>query len=266
MPRETVTRSGVGVELKAFAAELDASGVVQSGEAFTDVPGADAFLHASPEAFVIGALFTQGISAERAWAGPYLLSRRLGHFDLRRLATERAAVAAAVAAAPALHRFTRTLAGWISDAAERLLECYGGDAARIWAGAPVASEVMERLSAFHGIGRKKAAMVVELLRSHFGVPMAGLERASVAYDTHVRRVFLRAGLSESDSPRAVAEAASGVCPASPGSLDLAAWTVGRTWCRPTRPRCDECRLGGVCPRLTHLDAPGVGARTAPRRR
>lgn len=252
----------VARELRAYAAELESEGVVQAGGAFTDIPEADALVKESPEAFLLAVLFTQGVPAERAWAGPYLLSCRLGHLDLGRLASEREAVAEAVGRPPALHRFKKTMAGWISDAAERLLACYQGDASAIWTGAPSAVEVMERLSAFRGIGRKKAAMSVELLRRTFGVPFTGMEGGTVAYDTQVRRVFLRAGLVDVDTPQDVAAAAAWACPEAPGSLDLPTWMVGRAWCHPARPECEQCRLGAVCPRLVERKVQGVGARRA----
>lgn len=260
MGRPSVLSSAVGRELARFGEELAREGVAQVGGAFTDIPGADALVKSSPEAFLLAVLFTQGIPAERAWAGPYLLRERLGHLDLARLASERGAVDEAVGRSPALHRFKHTVAGWVSDAAGRLLECYGGNAARLWDDGPTAIELMERLSAFQGIGRKKAAMAVELLNRCFGVRVRDLEGGTVAYDTQVRRVFLRTGLVDRDTPQDVARAASAVLPTSPGTLDLPAWLIGRQWCRPARPLCDECRLADVCPRLVERQVRGVGAR------
>lgn len=257
-------RGAAAEELLAYGRDLANARAAQVGGAFTDIAGADELVKASPEAFLLGVLFTQGIAAERAWAGPYLLRERLGHLDLHRLASERAAVLEAVSRRPALHRFRITVAGWVSDAAERLLECWGGDASRIWSAGSTAVQVSERLSAFRGIGPKKAAMAVEILARHFGVPIAGLEDGAVAYDVHVRRVFLRAGLSDVDSRDAIAAAARLACPEAPGTLDLPAWLVGRQWCHPARPDCDACRLGGVCPRLTSRTVEGVGARTRAR--
>jgi uncharacterized HhH-GPD family protein len=253
----------VAFELVAFGDELAAQGAAQLGGAFTDLPEADCLVKASPEAFLLGVLFTQGVPAERAWAGPYLLRERLGHLDLHALSAERDAVDEAVCRPPALHRFKHTMAGWISDAAQRLLECWDGDASRIWAPGSTAIEVTERLSQFRGIGRKKAAMTVEILTRHFGVQIAGLECGSVAYDTQVRRVFLRTGLVDRDTPAHIADAAARACPAAPGHLDLPAWLIGRQWCHPRRPECEECRLAGVCPRLTHRMVEGVGARRRP---
>jgi len=253
-------RAGVARALLAYGEELAKTGAAQVGTSFTDLPEADALVKSSANAFLLGVLFTQGIPAERAWAGPWLLSQRLGHLDLRRLAAERGAVDAAFCRTPALHRFKHTMAGWVSDAAARLLGCYGGDAASIWAAPATATQVSERLSGFRGIGRKKAAMAVQILIRHFGLQLAGLADTTVAYDVHVRRVFLRAGLTESDTVEGLTVAARAACPESPGSLDLAAWLVGRTWCRPREPQCARCRIGEACARRVWLDVEGVGVR------
>lgn len=249
-----------GDALREFGEELQREGAAQVGGRFTDIAEADALIRACPEAFLLGVLFTQGIPAERAWAGPYLLQQRLGHLDIVRLAREPDAVAEALARPPALHRFVRTLPGWIAAAARRLMAEYGGSAGAIWSPGSHVLEVMERLRAFDGIGEKKAAMAVEILRRHFGASLVGAESGTVAYDVHVRRVFLRTGLIDHDTPEAVRAAARAACPESPGTLDLAGWLVGRDWCRPNDPRCEQCRLADVCPRLTGRFAEGVGAR------
>lgn len=251
----------VAERLRAYGEQLAESGAAQKGAAFTDDEAADAFIKGSPEAFLIGVLFTQGIPAERAWAGPYLLASRLGHFDLKRMAKERDRIAEAVAAPPALHRFVRTIPKWISSAACQLIDRYEGSATAIWQEGTPLPVVVERLRSFDGIGPKKAMMAVGILTRHFGVRLASVKSGSVAYDVHVRRVFLRCGLVSEDSAEAVAVAAKEACPEAPGTLDLATWLVGREYCRPTGPRCDECVLGAVCPRLTERSVAGVGTRT-----
>jgi uncharacterized HhH-GPD family protein len=254
-------RRPVASALVAYGIELAEQGAAQVGSGFTGRAGPDSLIASSPEAFLLGVLFTQGIPAERAWAGPYLLRERLGHLDLERLASEHRAVARAVAAPPALHRFVRTVPGWIVSAARRLLERYGGSAARIWPDGAHVLEVSERLLEFDGIGEKKAAMTVEILRRHFGVRLTGIECGTVAYDVHVRRVFMRTGLIDADTPMAVQSAARAACPEAPGVLDLATWLIGRESCRPTRPQCETCRIGGLCPRLIDRSVTGVGVRS-----
>ena len=257
------TLEAVARELARFGTELEARRAAQTGGSFSGIPEADRLLERDPNAFLLGVLFTQGVPAERAWAGPYLLHERLGHLDLVRIAHEPEAVRSAVQRPPMLHRFKETLPRWITSAAARLLAEYGGNAARIWPPGCHVIEVTERLSDFDGIGRKKAVMATEILVRHFGVELAGRECGQVAYDVQVRRVFLRSGLADEDSVEAIEAAARAACADSPGTLDLAAWLIGRETCRPRTPLCEACRLGAVCPRRTWITVEGVGAR--PRR-
>ncbi len=252
--------STVAADLLAYGLELQAAGDAQVGGSFTGVAEADELIESSAEAFLLGMLFTQGIPAERAWTGPWLLRERLGHLDLERLAGEPETVREAVQRHPMLHRFKNTLPRWISAAAARLLEDYGGDATRIWAPGTHVLDVTKRLVDFDGIGRKKAVMGTEILMRHFGVELEGRECGQVAYDVQIRRVFLRTGLVDRDTLADIEAAAASICPDSPGVLDLAAWLVGRDTCRPKAPRCEDCRLGATCPKRTWLSVEGVGAR------
>ncbi len=246
--------------LLRFGRELEKQGAAQFGASFTGDPEADALLTRSANAFLLGVLFTQGIPAERAWSAPLRLQERLGTLSPRFLADNPDAVRRAVQQPPMLHRFKETLPRWIVSAGDRLERLYDGDASRIWSPGSHVLEVTERLAAFDGIGRKKAVMAVEILVRHFGVALSGRDCGQVAYDVHVRRVFLRSGLVDEDSREAIEAAAARWCPNSPGTLDLPAWLVGRQWCRPQRPLCDVCLLCMACPRRVHLTPVGVGAR------
>lgn len=251
----------VARELVAYGRELEAAGAAQVGGSFTGADEADELLASSPNAFLVGVLFTQGIPAERAWAGPHLLLKRLGTLDVSWIAKHPDEVRAAIQQPPMLHRFKETLPRWVVSAARRLESDYGGDASAIWPAGAHVLEVTERLAAFDGIGRKKAVMAVEILTRHFGITLEGRECGQVAYDVQVRRVFLRSGLVDVDSVEAIEAAAARICPDSPGTLDLPAWLIGRQTCRPRVPLCDQCRLGLVCPRRTDRSPEGVGARS-----
>ena len=251
----------VARELVRFGRQLEQERAAQTEGSFSGNPAADELLHADPNAFLLGVLFTQGIPAERAWAGPYLLRERLGHLDLERLANERAAVRAALQAPPMLHRFKNTLPVWISEAALRILDEYAGDASAIWPAGSSVTEVTGRLSAFSGIGRKKAVMATQILVRHFGVDLKGLESGQVAYDVQVRRVFLRSGLADEDSIEAIEAAAARACPQSPGTT--------RSCSVADRPR-ELSAAGSSLRRLqarrrvpeVHMDQ-GRGSRSAP---
>ncbi len=225
--------------------------------AFTADPEANAFLASDPFAFLVAVICDQGIRAERAWAVPLELRRRLGHFDLQRMAAAPHALRSAFATRPALHRLVNTMPIWVSLAASKVLSDYGGDAGAIWGDEPTAAEIQARLQAFVGISQKKAAMATEILERDLGVVVHELEGSDVAFDVHLRRVFLRCGLAQRDDLEHMVKSARLARPERPGSLDFPVWDIGRRWCRPTDPRCDECAIGAVCPRLV---AAGNGVR------
>lgn len=222
-----------------------------SGEppSFTGDPEADRFIVDDPFAFLVAVISDQGIRAERAWRVPFELRRRLGFFDPRGIARVPDEVRNAFKSPPALHRLVNMVPAWIHLAAVKVLEDYGGNAGAIWGDQPTAEELRRRLEAFAGISQKKGAMATEILERDLGVTVRDLDGSDVAYDVHLRRVFLRCGLAERDDVAEMAAAARAARPERPGSLDFPAWDIGRRWCRPRAPRCDECVIAAVCPRL-----------------
>jgi uncharacterized HhH-GPD family protein len=240
-------RGAIAAALLAYAAHQQSTpqGAVLN---FTSNQDADALLRVDPFAFLVGVLFDQGIPAERAWLAPYLLRQRLGHLDPGRIAQEEQAVHDAVQRPPKLHRYVATMPRWLVLAARRVLSRYHGDAGAIWSGYPSADELQRRFTAFTGIGQKKAAMAVEILERDLGVPVANLERSDIAYDIHLRRVFLRTRLADRDDRDHMIAVARALHPARPGALDLPSWRIGRGWCHPGIPDCASCPLTRVCPK------------------
>jgi uncharacterized HhH-GPD family protein len=215
---------------------------------FTSDEEANEFLETNDFAFLIGVLFDQNVPAERAWRAPFLLRQRLGHLDPERIAADEAAVRAAIESSPKLHRYITKMPRWVVLMARRVLTEYGGDASAIWSDQPSADELQSRLDAFVGIGQKKAAMAVEILERDRGVNIRNLERSDIAYDVHLRRVFLRTHLANRDDRDHMIAAARELHPVRPGELDLPSWLIGRSWCRPGIPDCASCPLTAACPK------------------
>jgi endonuclease III len=133
-------------------------------------------------------------------------------------------------------------------AAQRVLDRYGGDASTIWSDNPTADDLQRRFDDFVGIAQKKAAMAVEILERDLGVPIRNLERSDIAYDVHIRRVFLRSQLADRDERDTLITVARQLHPDRPGELDLPAWLIGRGWCHAGVPDCASCPLTEVCPK------------------
>ena len=241
--------------LLAFGRSLTTSGT----GSFTPDPKADAFVRSDAFAFLVAVICDEQVRFEGAWEAPLRLRERLGHWDIKRMASEPDALRAAFATSPALHRWVKITPDRVVAAAARVINDYKGDAALIWRDQPPAQELRERLERFDGIGQKKSAMAVELLDRQLHVPLRHLTGSDVAVDVHVRRVFLRTGLAERDDVAHIVAIARSAHPERPGELDYPAWEIGRTWCRPTAPDCEACPIGAVCPRLIDRAAGVRGA-------
>jgi uncharacterized HhH-GPD family protein len=247
-PSPSLDKEAVAAALLAHGATL--AQVLRGGAArFAVDESANSMIHEDPFAFLVAVIADQGIKAERAWAIPYELQLRLGAFSPQAISDDPEALREAFSAPPKLHRFVNQVADWILAAAEIVDRDYSGDAAKIWAGTPSAKDLRARFDAFPGIGQKKAAMAVEILVRDLGVPVDDLSGSDVAYDIHLRRVFLRTGLAERDDVDHMVAVARSLHPDRPGELDNPTWDIGRRWCTAGKPSCQTCPLVAVCPRL-----------------
>jgi endonuclease III len=92
-------------------------------------------------------------------------------------------------------------------------------------------------------------MAVEILERDLGVPVQDLRGSDIAYDVHVRRVFLRTGLADFDDLEHMLEVAREAHPERPGAIDFPSWLIGSTWCHAGEPDCPACVLTECCPKL-----------------
>lgn len=226
--------------------------VMESEDSWTGDIEVDRFILSNPFAFLAGLIMDQTGMDRSAWDTPWLLRERLGHLDPERILAQPEALTTAMAGPPALHRSSAKVASWIRDAAEIVVDQYGGDVSSIWSGRVTREQVRKRLEGLPGIGPRQSARGVDILQTRFAVEFAGLNRGPLVYEADLRRVMLRTGLAQFDDIEHMTMSMSDLYPEDPGSLDLALFTIGKLWCHPVDPDCDSCAIGGVCPRFVEL--------------
>jgi endonuclease III len=203
--------------------------------------------------FFYGCVFDRGILAERAWNAPTELRKRLGHLDPHQLAKMNVDDLEQTIRHPEpLTRWPRIIAKCVIGASRLLVDRYDGIPEKIWNDNPRAGDLQRRFLEFDGFGDKISAMATDILHRLKHVPMHDFSGIDVAADIHVRRVFLRSGLIDDDTPEAAVRAARMLNPDYPGELD-SAWNVGRNFCHPTNPDCIHCPLSSACPKRINLN-------------
>jgi len=91
-----------------------------------------------------------------------------------------------------------------------------------------------------GVGRKTANLVLGL---GFGIP-------AICVDTHVHRISNRLGLVSTKTPDATEKALRPVLPKDLWiDINDLLVTFGQNQCHPTSPKCTNCPLDDLCPRI-----------------
>ena len=126
--------------------------------------------------------------------------------------------------------FFRNKARNIIACCKQLVELHGGEV----------PGSLEELVVLPGVGRKTANVI---LGNAFGIP-------GITVDTHVGRLSRRMGLTKHEDPEKVERDLMDVIPKK-------VWTIfshrmifhGRQICDARKPKCDDCTLKNVCPRM-----------------
>jgi endonuclease-3 len=99
---------------------------------------------------------------------------------------------------------------------------------------------MEELITLGGVARKTANII---LSNAFGI------HEGIAVDTHVKRISLRLGLTESTNPTRIERDLMPLFPQpSWGNINHCLVLFGREVCRARSPQCEVCELLDICPR------------------
>jgi endonuclease-3 len=127
--------------------------------------------------------------------------------------------------------FFRAKAKNIRGCCQSLVERHGGEVPR----------TLEELVRLPGVGRKTANVV---LGSGFGLP------SGVVVDTHVGRISRRLGLTRhADAVKAERDLIAAIPKSHWIAFSHRLIEHGRTVCTARRPRCEDCPLADLCPRV-----------------
>ena len=119
----------------------------------------------------------------------------------------------------------------IQATAEKIVQNFGGKV----------PETMEELLTLKGVARKTANVV---LGNAFGIA------SGVVVDTHVRRLSNRLGLTVENAPEKIEKDLEKLVPKKDWVM-FPHWLIyhGRQICQARKPKCGECVLEDICPKI-----------------
>jgi endonuclease-3 len=127
--------------------------------------------------------------------------------------------------------FFRNKAKNIQGACQKIVENFSGEI----------PQTMDELLSLNGVARKTANVV---LGNAFNIP------SGVVVDTHVSRLSQRLGLTENTVPEKIENDLQELVPQK-NWIMFPHWLIshGRRICQARKPKCDECVLNDICPKI-----------------
>jgi uncharacterized HhH-GPD family protein len=137
---------------------------------FTDSDEANALIASDPMALLIGFALDQQVTVPKAFMGPLVIRERVGTLDPARLAS--IDLEPVFREKPAIHRFPAKMAERVQALAVHVRDEYGGDAAKVWAGAKDAEQIRANLSGLPGFGEMKVKSLGAVLAKRYKLAAA----------------------------------------------------------------------------------------------
>ena len=127
--------------------------------------------------------------------------------------------------------FFRNKAKNIQGACLKIIEDFNGEIPR----------TMDELLTLNGVARKTANVV---MGNAFGIA------SGVVVDTHVSRLSQRLGLTAETAPEKIEKDLQNLVPENDWIM-FPHWLIshGRKICQARKPKCDECVLNDICPKV-----------------
>ncbi|MBA2606604.1 MAG: endonuclease III [Acidobacteriota bacterium] len=131
--------------------------------------------------------------------------------------------------------FYRNKAKSIRGACEKIIANFGGEI----------PQTMEQILTLNGVARKTANVV---LGNAFGIA------SGIVVDTHVLRLSHRLGLTENFVPEKIEQDLQKLVPQK-NWIMFPHWLIwhGRKICQARKPKCGECVLENICPKIGVCD-------------
>ncbi|HTY51833.1 MAG TPA: hypothetical protein VMB35_01400 [Methanomicrobiales archaeon] len=219
---------------------------------FTTIPESDYLLNNIedyPHIFVLGCVMDRGISAERAWNIPCIISKECGGPEFSRLLSLDLDAIKSIFKEKSLHRYINQMPGCFSSGIEIIHSKYHDNASNIWKyNNPDCKEVIRRFDEFKGVGQKISTMATNILVRDFKIPLQNTNEIDISVDIQVRKAFKRLGLITANaSNQEIIETARKIYPDYPGIADSIVWEIGRLWCEDLS-NCCKCFLNKFCPK------------------
>lgn len=204
-------------------------------------------LNSHPHAFVLASIMDRQIKAERAWIIPFRFKQKLGDFSFDTLTSlSEDEITDLMTKPKSLHWLAEEMSHNFYLAIKLIEKRYSGNASLIWANKPSSAEVVYRFLEFRGIGPKIATMATNILAREFKIEFSDYYSIDISADALVKRVFKRLGLVSKKDGNTVIYKARALNPKFPGLLDYPTWKLGREWCKPQNPDCNNCKMRNLC--------------------
>jgi len=223
---------------------------------FTNETESDIFLSDLknfPHAYVLACLMDRQIKAERAWKIPYLVCKKLESFTVAELSQITLKEYIDFFESEKLHRFNTKMAEIFFKAVIKIRDDYRGDASNIWKDNPSSASVVYKFLEFEGSGIKISTMAANILARQFKIPFSDYYSIDISPDVHIKRVMRRLGFVPDNAENdMIIYKARELNPEFPGIIDFSCWEIGRNWCKPNNPDCDNCIVRTECERKSTM--------------
>ena len=240
-----------------------ANKLLKYGESLDDwvrpVEGKQRFSLRRANSFLVGVLLDRKIDARRAWNAADWIVESIGSDERKFWTATRKMETANLEGfmrygwgGMSFHRHWQTMSTNLVGCADLIVEKYQEDPRKIWNYQRRVSVVRDRFEEFPGIGKALSRMAVLILVRNNGLigGKKSLPKLDVKPNDLLKRVFERAGLvPPNPSFEDFLEVARQLSPDFPAALDAPAWVIGREFCKPHDPRCGDCPLDKLCPKV-----------------